>query len=62
MVIGLKTKKKGPIMMSLENPVKNHGKRDETRLIRSLYGMKKNIKKKFDNEEENQKKFYEPVD
>ncbi len=61
-MIGLKTKKKGPIMMNLENPVKNHGKRDETRLIRSFYGMKKNINKKFENEEENQKKFYEPVD
>ena len=62
MVIGLKTKKKGPITIKLENPVKNHGKRDETRLIRSLYGMKKKTKKKFKNEEENQKKFYEPVD
>ena len=41
--------------------VKKQAKEDETRLLNSLYGAQKKTKN-FDDEEENQKKFYEPLD
>jgi hypothetical protein len=58
-VIGLNNKKKES---TTPKPGKNQVKSDETSLIHSLYGMKKKTNKKFENEEESQKKFYDPVD
>ena len=59
MVIGLDNKKKES---TTPKPEKNQVKSDETSLIRSLYSMKKKRSNRFENEEENQKKFYDPVD
>ena len=42
-------------------PVKDQAEKDETHLLKSLYDGK-NKKKKFNDEEENQKKFYKPLD
>ena len=41
--------------------MKKHSKEDETRLLNSLYGAQKKTKN-FEDEKENQKKFYEPLD
>lgn len=41
--------------------MKKQAKKDETRLLNSLYGAQKKTKN-FEDEKENQKKFYEPLD
>jgi hypothetical protein len=62
-VIGLKEKKKESITaVKWEESRDDQIKVDEARLIRSLYEIDKNSKKKWRNEKDSQKESYEPLD
>lgn len=63
MVLDLKYKKrKSIIIMKPEEPVEIQINLDEIRLMRSFYGLTRAAGKKYKDEKENQRKFYNPID
>ena len=55
-------KRKSIIIMKPEEPVEIQINLDEIRLMRSFYGLTRAAGKKYKDEKENQRKFYNPID